>query len=162
MTLLASAPGWLASILFLLLLAAAIEDLWLLQIEDWLSGGVAVGAFVALAIAGPAVDLWQNLLLSLLVLGSGAFLFQRGWMGGGDVKLLAACALWFDLEHGWKMLVAVAIAGGIESLLILMLRQLRWSDDSRRRFEWLRKDEELPYGVAIVAGMVWIGLVMRW
>ena len=36
MTLLASAPGWLAAILFLLLLFASLEDLWRLEIEDWL------------------------------------------------------------------------------------------------------------------------------
>lgn len=161
MTLLASAPGWLASILFLLLLLASLEDLWRLQIEDWLSGGVAVGAFVSLAVDGPAVGLWQNLLLSALVLGIGTLLFQRGWMGGGDVKLLAACVLWFDLAQGWKMLAAVAIAGGLEAVLIVMLRFLPWPESLRRRFAWLRKDEALPYGVAIAAGMLWIGLTIR-
>ena len=44
MTLVASAPQWLAAILFFLLLLAALEDLWRLQIEDWLGGGVAIGA----------------------------------------------------------------------------------------------------------------------
>ena len=161
MTLLTSAPGWLASILLLLLLLAALEDLWRLQIEDWLSVGVALGAFISLAVDGPAVGLWQNLLLFALVLGIGTFLFRRGWMGGGDVKLLAACALWFDLGQGWKMLVAVAIAGGIESVLIMILRPLPWSESCRRRVEWLRKDGDLPYGVAIAAGMLWIGLAIR-
>ena len=161
MTLLTSAPGWLASVLFLLLLLASLEDLWRLQIEDWLSAGVALGAFTSLAVDGPAVGLWQNLLLFALVLGVGTLLFRRGWMGGGDVKLLAACALWFDLGQGWKMLVAVAIAGGIESVLIMMLRLLPWSESCRRRFEWLRMDEALPYGVAIAAGMLWIGMAVR-
>lgn len=161
MTLLTSAPGWLAQILFLLLLLASLEDLWRLQIEDWLSAGIALAAFGSLAVDGPAVGLWQNLLLSALVLGIGTFLFRRGWMGGGDVKLLAACALWFDLGQGWKMLVAVAIAGGIESVLIMILRLLPWPESCRRRFEWLGKEEALPYGVAIAAGMSWMGLAIR-
>ena len=161
MTLLASAPGWLAAILFTLLLLAAIEDLWRLQIEDWLGAGVAAGAFLALAIDGPATGLWQNLLLFGLVLGVGTLLFARGWMGGGDVKLLAACTLWFDFASGWKMLVAVAIAGGLESLLIMMLRLLPWPDRARRRIAWLQKDQPLPYGVAIGAGMAWIGAMIR-
>ena len=161
MILLASAPGWLALILFTILLAAAIEDLWRLQIEDWLSAGVALGAFLAVAIDGPETRLWQNLLLFALVLGFGTLLFARGWMGGGDVKLLAACALWFDLALGWKMLVAVAIAGGLESLLIMLLRLLPWTDRQFRRITWLRKDQPLPYGVAIGAGMGWIGMVLR-
>lgn len=158
MTLLASAPGWLAATLFLLLLLAALEDLWRLQIEDWLSGGVALGALLAVAIDGPAVGLWQNLLLFALVLGIGTLLFTRGWMGGGDVKLLAACALWFDLGQGWKMLVAVAIAGGLESLLVMLLRLLPWPEPLRRRIVWLQRGEALPYGVAIAAGIVWIAL----
>ena len=161
MTLVASAPGWLTAILFLLLILASLEDLWRLQIEDWLSAGVALGAFIALAVDGPVAGVWQNLLLFALVLGIGTLLFTHGWMGGGDVKLLAACALWFDLDQGWKMLVAVAIAGGLESLIIMMLRLLPWSESVRRRIAWLRKDEALPYGVAIAAGMVGMGLAVR-
>jgi prepilin peptidase CpaA len=161
MTLLASAPGWLAAILFSLLLFASLEDLWRLQIEDWLSAGVALGAFIGLAVVGPAAALWQNLLLSALVLGVGTLLFRRGWMGGGDVKLLAACALWFDLAQGWKMLLAVVLAGGLESLLIMILRLLPWSEGFRRHVAWLQTAEGLPYGVAIAAGMLWIGLAIR-
>lgn len=161
MSLLASAPSWLTAVLFLLLILAAIEDLWRLQIEDWLSAGVAIGAFLAVAISGPATDLWQNMLLFALMLGVGTLLFARGWMGGGDVKLLAACTLWFDFDQGWKMLVAVALAGGLESLAIMLLRLLPSSDRSRWRIAWLRKDEGLPYGVAIAAGMVWIAMAVR-
>jgi prepilin peptidase CpaA len=160
-TLLASAPGWLATILFLLLLLASLEDLWLLQIEDWLSGGVAAAALVALAVDGPAADLWQNLLLFAIVLGVGTLLFVRGWMGGGDVKLLAACALWFDLDQGWKMLVAVAIAGGIVAMAIMLLRIIPLPEKVRGKIIWMPKDEELPYGVAIAAGMAWIGQAIR-
>lgn len=161
MTLLASAPGWLATILLLLLLCASLEDLWRLQIEDWLSGGVAAAALVALAVGGLAADLWQNLLLFAIVLGVGTLLFMRGWMGGGDVKLLAACALWFDLDQGWRMLVAVAIAGGIVALVIMLLRIIPWPERVRRHIIWLPKDEELPYGVAIAAGMGWMGQALR-
>lgn len=161
MTLLASAPAWLAAVLFLLLLLSALEDLWRLQINDWFSGSVALGAFLALAIEGPAASLWQNLLLFSLVLGLGTLLFVRGWMGGGDVKLLAASALWFDLSQGWKMLVAVAIAGGLEALLIMLLRLFPWPQPLQARLAMLQRDEALPYGVAIAAGIAFIGLSIR-
>jgi len=69
--------------------------------------------------------------------------------------------LWFDLDSGWKMLVSVAIAGGLESLIVMTLRLLPWSETLRQRIAWLRKDEALPYGVAIAAGMAWIGLAIR-
>lgn len=161
MTLLGSAPDWLAAFLLLLLLLAALEDLWRLEIEDWLSAGVALGAFLALAIDGPVAGLWQNFLLFAGVLGLGTLLFVRGWMGGGDVKLLAASALWLDLDQGWKMLVAVAIVGGVETLLVMLLRILPWPERLRARLAVLRKDEAIPYGVAIAAGVTFIGLAVR-
>ena len=161
MTLLASAPGWLAAIIFFLLFVAAMEDLWRLQINDWVSGAVAAGAFLAVAMDGPVGDVWQNLLLFALVLGLGTLLFARGWMGGGDVKLLAAVALWFDLDQGWKMLVAVAIAGGLEALLIMLLRMPPWPHSLREKLAVLRRDEEIPYGVAIAAGVAFVALMAR-
>jgi prepilin peptidase CpaA len=161
MTLLASAPGWLAAILFFLLLLAAAEDVWRLEIADWFSAGVAIGAFLALAIDGTVGGVWQNLLLFILVLGLGTLLFVRNWMGGGDVKLLAASALWFDLDQGWKMLVAVAIAGGLEALAIMLLRLLPWPQSWRARLAVLRQGEAMPYGVAIAAGVAFIGLGSR-
>jgi prepilin peptidase CpaA len=161
MTLLSSAPFWLAAVLFLLLLLSALEDLWRLQINDWFSGAVAVGAFLALAMQGPAANLWQNLLLFSLVLGLGTLLFVRGWMGGGDVKLLAASALWFDLSQGWKMLVAVAIAGGLETLVIMLLRLFPWPQSWRAKLAVMRRDEAIPYGVAIAAGIAFMGLAIR-
>ncbi len=161
MTLLASAPDWLATLLLLLLILAALEDVWRLEINDWLCAGIAAGAFLAVAMNGPAGDLWQNLLLFSAVLGLGTLLFVRGWMGGGDVKLLAACSLWFNLDQGWKMLVAVAIAGGIEALLVMLLRALPWPTSLRDRLLVLRRDEEIPYGVAIGAGVVLVGFAAR-
>ena len=161
MTLLASAPGWLAALLLLLLVMAALEDLWRLEINNWLWGAVALGAFLAVAMNGPVGGLWQNLLLFAAVLGFGTLLFARGWMGGGDIKLLAACSLWFDLDQGWKMLVAVAIAGGLETLLIMVLRSLPWPSALRNRLLVLKREEEIPYGVAICVGVALIGLAAR-
>ncbi|MFL6779566.1 MAG: prepilin peptidase [Sphingomicrobium sp.] len=161
MNLVASAPQWLAAVLFFLLLLAALEDLWRLQIENWLGGGVAVGALLAVAIEGPAADLWQNFLFFALVLGLGTLLFARGWMGGGDIKLLAASALWFDLDPGWKMLVAVAIAGGLEAITVMLLRLISWPRAWRGKLAVLRRGEDMPYGVAIAAGVLFMGLATR-
>ena len=44
MILLATAPVWLAALLFLFLTLAALEDLWRLEINDWLCGAVAAAA----------------------------------------------------------------------------------------------------------------------
>lgn len=161
MNLLASAPGWLATILFLLLLAAALQDGWRLQISDWISVAIAVAAFGGLALAGPSIDLWQNFALFAAVLAVGTFMFGRGWMGGGDIKLLAASALWFDLSSGWRLLVAIAIAGGLEALIVMILRRLSWPGSIRQRALLLRRGEGIPYGIAIALGVVLMGWWLR-
>lgn len=159
MNLVASAPGWLAAILLLLVLLAAIEDGWRMQISDWTSGAIAAAALLAMATDGPIVALWQNLLLFVGALIFGTFMFARGWMGGGDIKLLAACLLWFDLSSGWKLLVAIAIAGGIETLVLMRLRRMAWLEAAGRRVLLLKRREGIPYGIAIALG---IALMAYW
>jgi len=154
MNLLSSAPAWLAGLLYFLLVVAALQDGWRMRISNWVSGVIAVGAFVAVALDGPIVGLWQNLLLFAAVLVAGTFFFGRNWMGGGDVKLLAAGALWCNFAAGWKMLVAVALAGGIETVLILLARGINWSDRTLERVEFLRRRGGIPYGIAIAAGLI--------
>ena len=161
MTLLASAPDWLAAILFLSVMLAAVEDGWRMEISNWTSAAIATGAFVAVAVNGPATGIWQNIVLFVAVLAAGTVMFDRDWMGGGDIKLLAACALWFDLSSGWKLLVAIAIAGGIETLTVLGLRRLPWSEGARKRALLLRRGGDIPYGVAIALGVALMAYWLR-
>jgi prepilin peptidase CpaA len=79
-------------------------------------------------------------------------MFAAGKLGGGDVKLLASAGLWFDLAGALWLLVAVALAGGVLALLVLVLRTIDWSDEKRRRVVLLRPGGGIPYGVAIAAG----------
>ena len=161
MKLLVTAPEWLAAILFLLLAAAAIQDGLRLRISDWISGLVAIGAFAALALDGPVSGLWQNFLLFAAVLAIGTFMFGRGWMGGGDIKLLAASALWFDLWDGWKLLVAIAVAGGVEAIILMALRRLPWSGTLRDKLLLLQRGGPIPYGIAIALGVALMGWWLR-
>jgi prepilin peptidase CpaA len=161
MRLLVTAPDWLAGLLLLLLLLAAVQDGWRLRISDWISGLIAVGAFAALVLDGPVSGLWQNFVLFVAVLAVGTFMFGRGWMGGGDIKLLAASSLWFNLADGWKMLVAIALAGGIEALLIMIVRRLPWSESSRARALLLKRGGPIPYGIAIALGVALMGWWLR-
>lgn len=153
MNLIALAPGWLLIALLVVLAAAAVEDGWRLQISDSFSLLVALGAVLAMLGTGVGLALWQNAALLLLVLLVGTLLFARGAMGGGDIKLLAASVLWFDWSAGWRMLVAVAIIGGLEAIIVMLIRMLPWPAAARARAALLRKAEPLPYGIAIAAGM---------
>jgi prepilin peptidase CpaA len=147
-----AAPQWLALVFAILMLAAAAEDAVRLRISNITVLLVLVGAIVAAVIAGPEVRLWQNLAVFLALLAVGTPMFAAGKLGGGDVKLLAATGLWFDFGGALGMLIAVALAGGLLALLVLVLRAIGWSEEMRRRVVLLRPGGGIPYGVAIAAG----------
>lgn len=152
MNLAAEAPQWLALIVAVLLLAAAIEDAVRLRISNLIVLLVLVAAVVAVVIAGPELELWKNLVVFLGLLAIGTPMFAAGKLGGGDVKLLAAVGLWFDFAGALWMILAVVLAGGLLALVVLMLRAVGWSEEIRRRVVLLRPRGGIPYGVAIAAG----------
>jgi prepilin peptidase CpaA len=100
------------------------------------------------------------LLLLLLVI------YTRGWIGGGDVKLLVALAIGLPLTGVIQLLTMTALAGGVLALVHLMMRLLPYprlapagSSLVRRvytieRWRHLRH-APLPYGVAIACGGIW-------
>src|SRR5258705_8006803 len=61
-------------------------------------------------------------ILSLLLL----VIYQRGWIGGGDVKLLVALAIGFPLMGVIQLLTITALAGGVLALVHLMMPVLRY------------------------------------
>jgi prepilin peptidase CpaA len=68
--------------------------------------------------------------------------FYAGMMGGGDVTLAAALALWFPPGVTVKFLVLMSIAGGVLTLGLLV-----WHRARRREGR-----PQIPYGVAIAFG----------
>nr|WP_277622581.1 prepilin peptidase [Sphingomonas telluris] len=136
----------------ILLIAAGAEDAARLRISNITVLLVIVSAIVAAVVVGPQLSLWQNLTVFAVLLAIGTPLFAAGKLGGGDVKLFAAAGLWFNLGGGFRMVLAVVLAGGLLALLILALRLPNWSEKIRRRVVLLRPGGGIPYGVAIAAG----------
>jgi prepilin peptidase CpaA len=63
-------------------------------------------------------------------------------MGGGDVKLAAALALWFSPSGTLRFLVVMSLAGGVLTLVLVA-----WHRARNRQGR-----PEIPYGVAIAFG----------
>ena len=152
MNLAVEAPQWAALLLIALLLAAAAEDAVRLRISNITVLLVIVAAVIAAIVVGPTLALWQNLAVFAALLAVGTPMFAAGKLGGGDVKLLAALGLWFNLKGALWMLLDVVLAGGVLAILIIALRSLGWSEKIRRRVVLLRPGGGIPYGVAIAAG----------
>ena len=151
MNLLAMSPTWLLWILMALLAAAALQDAVQLKISNIVTGLVLGLAVVAMVVVGPAVSLWQNLAVFLVILAIGTMLFSRGVLGGGDVKLFAAAALWTDLPGSFRLIFAICLAGGLLALLIMFLRVVVPAR-ARARVKTLQKGAGIPYGIAIAVG----------
>lgn len=161
MTIAQAAPAWLVALLFVLLALAAAEDGWRLRVSNILVSGVAMSGITAIVSAGIGWSAWQPIALAVALLAVGTPMFGAGWLGGGDVKLLAASGLWFTLSGGWRMLVLVAIAGGVVTLLILLIRRLPWTERAKNTAVVLRRRGGIPYGIAIAMGVAATVMVAR-
>ncbi|MGN6620414.1 MAG: A24 family peptidase [Sphingomonas sp.] len=127
----------------LLLVSAGIEDVRKREIANWKNAAIALLSPLWWAASG--LSLWPGvpiqLALAAIVFGLFVAAFALGQMGGGDVKLIGAVALWLPFQPLMWMLVAMSLIGGALTLLMIVERWL------------LRKQAalEIPYGVAIVA-----------
>ena len=146
------APQWLALVFAFLLVAAAVEDAARLRISNITVGLVLLAAIVTAFVLGLELRMWENLALVVAALVVGTPLFGRGILGGGDVKLLAATFAWFNLAAAPTVLMAVALSGGVLALVIIALRSLNWSEETRERVVALKRRGGIPYGIAIAAG----------
>ena len=136
--------------LSLVLLGAAIEDIARLRISN-IFPLLVMGLFVPwVALAGWENDIWQNGTLFLAVFALGCLMFALRWMGGGDVKLLAACALWFDWGAALPWFVYVTVGGGMLALLIIAGRRMvPKAVREGSSLSIFAPGGPIPYGVAI-------------
>ncbi len=134
----------LLALLALLLVVAAVIDVRTFTISNRLNAAVALLA--PLYWLSISLSPWPDVAIQL-ALAAGVFVllaaaFYAGMMGGGDVKLAAALALWFSPASTVKFLVLMSLAGGVLTLGVMALHRLR-----RREGR-----PEIPYGVAIAFG----------
>ena len=91
----------LAALVFAgLFLWAGIRDVLTMQISNVLVLGLVLAFAVFAPLAGlTAFEIATAGAMALAVLLVGMGLFALGWLGGGDVKLTAAAALWLGAGH---------------------------------------------------------------
>ncbi len=152
----------------LLFFTAAVWDVWKRIIPNVLPAGLIVLFICAGLLSSSPVDWLSHLASGVLVLFVGAVLFGFGWLGGGDVKLWAAGALWAGLELVPLQVGFVAIFGGVLALLMMFMR----SEFMRSQLPYyvmllpapirpslpqvFMRGESIPYGVAIAAGAIFV------
>ena len=112
-----------AAATMILLIAAAVSDIMRYRIPNIIVYAI-VAAFAVGAVfnfAWPAI-VWPVLAgVAMFLLGAGLFAF--GLFGGGDVKLIAAMALWTSFADLPRFLLIMGAAGGLIGLVLLLKRR---------------------------------------
>lgn len=130
------------------LVFAAFTDLRRRQIDNWLNAAIALAAPAFWWSSGlslwPDVALQLGVALAAFVLLAGLFAIKM--MGGGDVKLLTVLALWIQWDVFIQLLMVMAIAGGVLTIVMGIWHVMRRQRDRLA----------IPYGVAIAFGGLWV------
>jgi prepilin peptidase CpaA len=158
-------PGLLAAAVALLCVAS-LNDVAVRTIPDLASVGVAV-----IGITLRLIDhtLFLGLAAAAAVFALAALCWRCGWLGGGDAKLLAACALLVPPVQVTQLVLATALAGGALACLYLAMGRMTTlcsmpAHGGRshtlvirvyRAERWrARRRGSLPYGCAIAVAAV--------
>ncbi len=166
-----SAVSWLATIAWMVALAllalAAASDLASRIVPDRASLGIAL-AGVLLRLQDSTLA--PALAAALTVFAAALVCWHRGWLGGGDVKLVAAAALIVPPGRVPGLVAAVLLSGGVLALIYLALAALlpapaasaprgRWARIARIERRRVHRRGPLPYACAIVAGTLYTAIL---
>ncbi len=149
-----SEPFTLAPLLVLaaLLLYAAASDIRTRTVDNWVSIAMALAApaWWWLAGWGGGAMAWQ-LGFAAVVFAVLFGLWSAGLLGGADVKLIAALALWLPPGQRMGTFFVIALAGAAVSIAAFVAAR-----QARRRAPHssaaARSPVEVPYAVAIAVG----------
>jgi prepilin peptidase CpaA len=146
-------------------LAAAYTDVRTRRIGNRLTGSLAIAAIVVHAFAGVTAVV-VTLLILMVATALGSFVYARGGIGGGDVKLAIAASALLGYPLCIDFLLYSAIGGGLLAVAFILVR-----GDHRQSYARLLtltsagthlvvgdRRKTLPYAVAFAFGAVTVAL----
>jgi prepilin peptidase CpaA len=141
--------SWLLIALLAGLLGVAAALDWRSRtIPNWLNGAIALLALPFWYAGG--LSLWPDVAIqvgiALGVFAAFSIAFQFGAMGGGDVKMLAALALWLPFGSLVQLLMIMSVAGGVLTIALLIPHRIAKAAGR----------PEIPYGIAISFAGFWL------
>jgi prepilin peptidase CpaA len=138
------------------LIIAALNDVYEFKIPNWVSLTLFFAYFAAGAgLGAPPAQLLEGFLFGCAALVVGFALFAGKVFGGGDAKLLAACAPWIGLSGLAPFLLNTAFAGAALAVGLTVFRRTP-ALPVYAQAPWLmrlhQRPKDIPYAVAIAAG----------
>lgn len=132
------------------LIGAAVQDLRTRTISNGWPIAIIILFAIAYASGGISGSIAAHALHFAVALTAGIGLFALGWFGGGDAKLYAAIALWFDISRGLYLFFCVAIAGVALAAIHLATRMFQTQETRARAI----REGKIAYGIAIALGAI--------
>ena len=135
-------------------LFAALRDLATLTIPNWLNASLALSFFPACLLVAPGWEVFGwHLLAGFIAFAISLTLFTTGVFGGGDAKMIPAVMLWIGPGGAFDFVYAMALAGGVLALLVILARKCVPAQAAPGfAYETLQDEKGVPYGIAIAAG----------
>ena len=167
-------PSWLAVPVAMGLLASVLwamfSDLRSRRIPNQASAAIAAFWIVQAVCSGAVTDSLLALLGAAGVFAGGLLFWRFGWLGGGDVKLLAALSLWAGGPLLLPFLLLTTLLGGVLTLAQLSLARgaamaIGMGAPGRRLSPALvgsGRPLAVPYGLAIGAAGLGAGYQQIW
>jgi prepilin peptidase CpaA len=133
-----------------LFVAAAYGDVKTLRIPNALVAAVAALGLVRLILIGDLSFALYTISASLLVFIVTFLMFWRGFVGGGDAKLLTAAALLIGYHDLFNFLLVMGICGALVSVAVLVMPRSSVVTSDEQPLPKARL--VVPYGAAIAGG----------
>jgi prepilin peptidase CpaA len=143
-----------------LMAAAAFEDFRRLVIPNAMPIALCLLWPFYFASAPSLVGALGALACAAIVFLIGALCFSRGYLGGGDVKLLAVTTLWAGPGATPALLTVTGLLGGALALFLLMPQAAHFATAARAKLGPAVEPpaqglaNPIPYGVAIAGAAV--------
>jgi prepilin peptidase CpaA len=138
-------------------ITSAVVDLRTYRIPNILVAILLLAFLIVGLVHGSDVNWIGHVGAALLTFALGVGVYALGQMGAGDVKLLAAIALWAGTGGLVPLLIAVSLCGFVGMLLIIAMRivvpRFQTSGTEGQGLpRVLVKGEGIPYGIGIGPG----------
>jgi prepilin peptidase CpaA len=139
------------------LLAAAVQDARKFKISNGFS--IALAALFPVYALAAGAPILPHVIVGVIVLACGLAMFALHLLGGGDVKLLSAAAIWAGPGHIAPLLFTTTFLGGFLALgfaLVALSKQKKREKSAGGEANegdvvpWQKAP--VPYGIAIACG----------
>jgi len=137
------------------MIAAAYSDATTMKIPNVISL-ILIAAFFLMQ---PFIFQGWDVLGTHLIVGGVFFLvgfamFAFGWLGGGDAKLMAATALWWQWSDVAMYISYTTLVGAALAIILLFGRKILPVNVlmSQIPLAMFKEEKNMPYGLALAAG----------